>query len=96
MNVERGWIPRWILKGIRVFTWNGKMHRYETAFRARGIRGVYPLEVGQDKGNPTFRYYELGSDNKSKMAHDYVMYGVVTRPLGAAVNPRRAARPRRK
>lgn len=69
--------------GVRVFTWNMKMHRYETAFRARGVRGVYPLEIGQEKGNPTFRYYEISADG-TKTPQDYVMYGVVTRPLAAA------------
>jgi hypothetical protein len=72
--------------GIRVFTWNMKMHRYETAFREHGIRGVYPLEIGQDKGNPTFRYYELADDNTTKTPHDFVMYGVVTRPLNASAD----------
>jgi uncharacterized protein YgiM (DUF1202 family) len=67
--------------GVRVFTWNMRMHRYETAFRARNIRGVYPLEIGQDKGNPTFRFYELAEDNVTKIPRTYVMYGVVTRPL---------------
>lgn len=80
--------------GVRVFTWNQKMHRYETAFRARGIRGVYPLEIGQDKGNPTFRYYELAEDNTSKTPHDYVMYGVVTRPLNVAVTTPHKSRKR--
>jgi hypothetical protein len=70
--------------GIRVFTWNMKKHRYETAFRERGLRGIYPLETGQEKGNPTFRYYELADDNSTKTPYNFVMYGVVTRPLEAA------------
>lgn len=75
--------PNVDFNGVRVFTWNMKMHRYETAFRARGIRGIYPLEIGQDKGNPTFRYYELAEDGNTRTPHDFVMYGVVTRPLNA-------------
>jgi SH3-like domain-containing protein len=80
--------------GVRVFTWNMKMHRYETAFRARGLRGVYPLEIGQQKGNPTFRFYELGTDNQTKTPHDYIMYGVVTRLLSepSPEAPRKQAR----
>jgi hypothetical protein len=65
--------------GIRVFTWNMKKHRYETAFRTRGMRGVYPLQVGQDGPNPTFRVYELGEDGATKTPHDFVMYGVIVR-----------------
>jgi hypothetical protein len=65
--------------GIRVFTWNMKKHRYETAFRTRGMRGVYPLQVGQDGPNPTFRVYELGEDGSTKTPHDFVMYGVIVR-----------------
>ena len=48
---------------------------------AGNIRGVYPLEIGQDKGNPTFTFYELDKDNVTKTPRTYVMYGVVTRPL---------------
>jgi SH3-like domain-containing protein len=66
-------------EGIRVFTWNMKKHRYETAFRTRGIRGVYPLEIGQDGPNPTFRVYELDEAGTTKVPHDYVMYGVIVR-----------------
>ncbi|PYS39575.1 MAG: hypothetical protein DMG14_13495, partial [Acidobacteria bacterium] len=39
--------PNIDFQGIRVFTWNMKKHRYETAFRTKGMRAVYPLEVGQ-------------------------------------------------
>jgi len=65
--------------GIRVFTWNASKQRYETAFRKRGIRGVYPLEVKEVSGNPTFTVYELGADGTTKEAKDFVMNGVVVR-----------------
>jgi hypothetical protein len=65
--------------GIRVFTWNIKMQRYETAYRTRGLRGVYPLEVGTEGKNPTFRFYELSEDGKSRVPRSFVMNGVVAR-----------------
>jgi SH3-like domain-containing protein len=65
--------------GVRVFTWNLKKHRYETAYRTKGMRGVYPLEIGQDGVNPTFRIYVLGDDGKEKKARQFVMYGVIVR-----------------
>ena len=71
--------PNVDFEGIRVFTWNMKKHRYETAFRTKGLRGVYPLEVGQDGVNPTFRIYELAEDGTTKIPHEYEMYGVIVR-----------------
>lgn len=71
--------PNIDFQGIRVFTWNMKKHRYETAFRTRGMRGVYPLEVGQEGVNPTFRVYELAEDGTTKVPRDFVMYGVIVR-----------------
>jgi Bacterial SH3 domain len=65
--------------GIRVYTWNMRKQRYETAFRKQGLRGVYPLEVGQVANNPTFRFYELNADGKTKQRRDYVMNGVIVR-----------------
>jgi SH3-like domain-containing protein len=70
--------PNIDFQGIRVFTWNMKKHRYETAYRTR-IRGVYPLEVGQEGPNLTFRVYELAADGTTKIPRDYVMYGVIVR-----------------
>ena len=33
---------------VRVFTWNTRKHRYETAYRERGLRGVLPVTVTQE------------------------------------------------
>jgi len=71
--------PNIDFQGIRVFTWNMKKHRYETAFRTKGMRAVYPLEVGQEGVNPTFRLYELAEDGTTKIPRDFVMYGVIVR-----------------
>jgi hypothetical protein len=49
----------WDFNQIRVFTWNTKRHRYETAYRERDLIGVFPVKIGtQDYGKegvlPTF------------------------------------------
>ena len=46
---------------VRVFTWNVRKHRYETAYRERNIAGYLPVHVSEgtfDKGQvePTFSY----------------------------------------
>ena len=33
---------------VRVFTWNGHKHRYETAYREHGLSGVLPVTVGKE------------------------------------------------
>ena len=38
---------------VRVFTWNARKHRYETAYREHGLSGVFPVTVTSeafDKG----------------------------------------------
>ena len=82
---SNGLDPRLDFDGIRVFTWNQRRHRYETAFRTKGLRGVYPLVVGQDSGNPTFRINELGEDHATKTSRDFMMYGVIVREVKRTV-----------
>jgi len=76
---KNGMDPHLDFDGIRVFTWNMKKHRYETAYRTNGLRGIYPLEIGQSSTGPTFRIYELSRDGSAKTHRDFVMYGVVVR-----------------
>ena len=33
---------------VRVFTWNGRKHRYETAYREHGLNGVLPVTVTKE------------------------------------------------
>jgi uncharacterized protein YgiM (DUF1202 family) len=33
---------------VRVFTWNSRRHRYETAYRERNLSGVLPVSVGKE------------------------------------------------
>ena len=59
---------------VRVFTWNSKMHRYETAFREKNIEGYLPVKVDMEKDPngkavvaqtpaPTFAYRVLTADS---------------------------------
>ena len=58
---------------VRVFTWNVKMHRYETAFREKNIEGYLPVSIRMSKDPygksptaqtplPTFSYKVLAAD----------------------------------
>ena len=71
--------PEVAFDGIRVFTWNLKKHRYETAYRIKGIRGAYPLVVGKEGGNPTFQFSEMADDGSLKPPRKFVMNGVIVK-----------------
>jgi hypothetical protein len=59
---------------VRVFSWNVKKHRYETAFRQKNIAGYLPVKIGQSTDPyshapnsatplPSFTYRVLSADS---------------------------------
>ena len=46
---------------LRVYTWNTRKTRYETAFIDNNLCGAFPISVGKDpKGQPEFRFHLFG------------------------------------
>jgi hypothetical protein len=43
-TIDRGLAP-YQFDGLRVFIWNARRHRYETAYRERNLKGYYPVLV---------------------------------------------------
>lgn len=53
---------------LRVYTWNLKKERYETAFIENDLCGRLPILVGKSlKGEPEFRFHELGSNGEERV-----------------------------
>lgn len=53
---------------LRVFTWNGKKSRYETAFIENNLCGAMPIQVSKGpKGEPEFRFHlmEAGKEERT-------------------------------
>lgn len=75
----------WDFNQIRVFTWNLKRHRYETAYRERNLVGVFPVSTGKaDFGKegvePTFTIrVKDGQGNVSD--RKYRMIGPIVRRI---------------
>jgi Bacterial SH3 domain len=68
---------------IRVFSWNVKKHRYETAYRERKLQGVLPVEVGQQdfekEGKLPIFVLRVKNDVGNTDLRTYKMNGVMVR-----------------
>jgi SH3-like domain-containing protein len=82
---------------VRLFSWNLKKHRYETAYRDRNIFGFLPVSIGQENfdkfGNqPTFTL-RVRDEQGQTIQQKYRLEGVmVKRVLAPGEQPLKAAR----
>lgn len=73
----------WDFNQIRVFTWNTKRHRYETAYRERNLVGLFPVSTGtanfgKEGMLPTFTIH-VKNDDGSVTDRQYRMIGPIVR-----------------
>jgi Bacterial SH3 domain len=55
---------------MRVFTWNSKRSRYETAFIENDLCGALPIQVGKGlKGEPEFRFHLMDGAKEERVYH---------------------------
>lgn len=90
----------WDFDQARIFTWNVKRHRYETAYRERKLVGMFPVTVGSaDFGSegvlPTFTLMVKNDDGKT-VDKKYKLNGpIVRRVLAPGEEPPPVKRKRR-
>jgi SH3-like domain-containing protein len=67
----------------RVFTWNMRRHRYETAYRERHIEGILPATVGREEfdkeGNLPVFMLRLKDDNGTIVERKYKLNTAIVR-----------------
>jgi hypothetical protein len=82
---------------VRVFSWNLRKHRYETAYRDRNIFGLLPVSVGHESfeklgDEPTFTIH-VRDENGHGAEQKYRLEGVmVRRVLAPGEEPIKSAR----
>ena len=94
----------WDYNQARVFTWNLKRHRYETAYRERNLFGLFPvttgtLDFGKEGVEPVFTL-SVKDDNGTVRQKRYRLIGPIVRRVmtpqeEAAEKAARAAKRRR-
>lgn len=83
---------------VRVFTWNARKHRYETAYRERNLFGILPVALGQQdfgqEGNLRTFTLQLQDENGNKRRQLYKFNSPIVRKVFAPgeAPPRRNAR----
>jgi hypothetical protein len=84
LSPPRGGLP-YDFDQVRVFTWSLNHHRYETAFRLRGIQGYLPVRISQENINgqsePVFSFEVATSPNLSVEPETGVTHPVAPRTL---------------
>jgi len=68
---------------VRIFSWNLRRHRYETAYRDRNIFGLLPVNVGHDTFDklgvePTFTI-RVRDESGSTVEQNYRLEGVIVK-----------------
>lgn len=78
---------------VRVFTWNLKRHRYETAYRERRLPGALPIRVGTQpfgkEGTLPVFLLRLKDESGNIVDRTYKLNGVMVRRLLAPGEPAR-------
>ncbi len=67
--------------GFRVFTWNPKRHRYETAYIQRRIEGFLPVLVEKRDGQMTFSIC-LAQEDGTRIRKQFVLVDRLIRSAG--------------
>ena len=77
---------------IRVYTWNLRKERYETAYIENDLCGRLPVELGKGpKGEPEFHFREMGSNTQPRV---YRLMQTVVRRIREGNEPIKKPRPR--
>ena len=85
---------------VRVFTWNVKRHRYETAYREHNLNGVLPVTVSQENFEkegmlPVF-ILRVKDDNGNISERKYKMNSPIVRRVLAPGEAKATSAPRKK
>ena len=85
---------------VRVFTWNVKRHRYETAYREHNLNGVLPVTVAQEnfdkEGTLPIFVLHVKDDNGNLNERKYKMNTPIVRRVLAPGEARQPSAPRKK
>lgn len=85
---------------VRVFTWNVKRHRYETAYREHNLNGVLPVTVAQEnfdkEGTLPIFVLQVKDDNGNLSQRKYKMNTPIVRRVLAPGEAKEPAAPRKK
>lgn len=85
---------------VRVFTWNVKRHRYETAYREHNLNGVLPVTVSQEnfdkEGTLPIFVLQVKDDNGNLSQRKYKMNTPIVRRVFAPGEQKQSSAPRKK